>query len=87
MVAHGKSGSRKMPEYVKLAMHTDETGHEKTALAGTQSLDGWWTHDKRVTHGVKSEDKQLLNDPQSRGQVATLTRGENRRVECGKMIS
>ena len=62
LVAHGKSGSRKKSEYVKLAMHTDETGQEKAALAGTQSLDGSWTHDKRVTYGVKSEDKQFLND-------------------------
>ena len=44
----------KNKQYTKVTTHVDAKGKEFKSVAGTQSLDGWWTHAKRATHGVNA---------------------------------
>ena len=48
------SHSGKNKAYTKVTTHVDAEGEEFKSVAGTQSLDGWWTHAKRATHGVNA---------------------------------
>ena len=42
-------------QYTKVTDHLDLEGNSFKAVAGTQSLDGWWTHGKKAAHGVNAK--------------------------------
>ena len=61
-VVHGTSGGKRKPEYTKVVEHELTDGTKMKAQAGTQSLDGWWTHGKKACHGVKAQDDTRVED-------------------------
>jgi len=85
-VRHSYKGKQR-PEYTKVTTHCDLNGNEFKAVAGTQSLDGWWAHGKRACHGVQAQCEDKVADHIREAQWQHWTGDGDRWLEAGRVIS
>ena len=86
-VRHGRNKKGQKAEYTKRFKHVTASGEAFTAVGGTQSLDGWWTHGKRATRGVNAKKKKALDNRIREEQWRHWIGSADRWVECGNVIS
>jgi hypothetical protein len=77
----------KKPEYAKHVTHTDEDGNSYDAVAGTQSLDGWWGHGKEACKGVNARYSVKVEDHLREEQWRHWVGDGDRWAEAGRVLS
>lgn len=84
-VCHGIGTRRRRPEFTKRVVHETPAG-SVDAVAGTQCLDGWWSHAKRACTGVKASNAEKLNDHIRTEQWRHWIQAEDRWVASGEVF-
>ena len=82
-----RRGGKRVQEYTRKVEHDLPDGTSYKAMAGTQSIDGWWGHGKRACHGVKAQDKHILESHIRAEQWRHWVGAGDRWAEAGKVIS
>ncbi len=78
---------QKKPQFTKTTTHADVSGQSFKAVAGTQSLDGWWGHGKAATKGVNARYDTSVSQRVREAQWANWVGNRDRWVEAGRVIS
>ena len=73
--------------YTKTVKHSLPDGKELKAVAGTQSMDGWWTHGKRNTRGVNARYEDKVEDHIREEQWRHWLGERDRWLAAGEVIS
>ena len=79
--------SGKHKAYTREVTHLTKCGKELKAVAGTQSLDGWWSHGKRACHGVQARHPEHVEAHLRFEQWQHWTGNEDRWSAIGKVLS
>ena len=85
-VRHSRGGQTR-GEYTKVVKHTRNDGKTLSAVAGTQSLDGWWKTGKRNCDGVRASYEGAVDDRVREAQWRHWVGSKDRWVEAGKVIA
>ena len=91
--SHGKGQKRdavphsgKNKAFTKITAHDDD-GKKVLAVAGTQCLDGWWSHGKKATFGVNARYPDQVEAHIRAEQWQHWLGNEDRWAAAGKVIS
>ena len=85
-VSHSRANGKR-PEYAKKVEHKNADGTAYSAVAGTQSLDGWWSHGKKACQGVNGRYPVKVEDHFREEQWRHWVGAGERWVEAGLVIS
>lgn len=86
-ISHMRRRGQKKPQFTKTTTHADASGQSFKAVAGTQSLDGWWGHGKAATKGVNARYDTSVSQRVREAQWAHWVGNRDRWVEAGRVIS